>query len=544
MQKNSLSLLEHIITSPLLRWTWISLATPDYTYPLVDHRPLDIEAAKDMINGRYLLAGRLVETNSHSPFAIEDASEQWKKRLNEFTWLRHFGASENIEHSKFARVLVLDWVGRNSKFENDSWSPSATSLRILNWLRHLETIKNGASKKQIDIIFQSISTQLTSLKSRVKFMQNPLDVLYTQMALLGSSLSKKSDERKISRRLLRLQNSLDKQIDKDGLHLSRNALLQYELLSELFSLKQTLEKSNFHLNSADNKFSKTIAKMHLALDSLTLSTGELAYFNGAGQIATDLFVSLLSQGKRARKTTKILGGYGIFTNNQSVIIADSGIVPPKVHSDKAHASALAFEFSNGRDLIIGNCGAMVFDADNKQNSFRQGRAHSGIIINNHCSAKIIKRGKYTNHLYNEKKLNIPQISFNEDISSMILTSSDFVKTCGVKITRELSLIDNGNSLVGIDKISAINNKAANGIFEIIFHLAPNSFISQSDNGEIIYIVLQSGIKYSFLFEGGEATIKDTVRNTTYFGALPSAKIVIKSKLKNTNEVSWVFTRQQ
>ena len=58
---------------------------------------------------------------------------------------------------------------------------------------------------------------------------------------------------------------------------------------------------------------------------------------------------------RARQTGT-LGGYGRLIAGRSIVVADSGLVPDPEYAQHAHASALAFEFSHGRDLVVGNCG--------------------------------------------------------------------------------------------------------------------------------------------------------------------------------------------
>ena len=45
-----------------------------------------------------------------------------------------------------------------------------------------------------------------------------------------------------------------------------------------------------------------------------------------------------------------------------------------------HASALAFEFSHGSELILGSCGPAPADLPDSKALFRQGVAHSGPTI--------------------------------------------------------------------------------------------------------------------------------------------------------------------
>ncbi len=552
MPKNTLSLAERFITSPAIRWTWSGLSDPDYRLPITEFRPCDKEAAIDMVQGRYLLAARLVDTHSHSPFSIEMADAQWIERLNDFSWLRHFSACDDVNQKEFARVLVLDWIGRNGKFNHHTWSPIITSLRILNWLRHLALLKEGASEKQIKIITRSIGTQVQSLKYRIKFMRDPINVMYSAMALLASALAKNSAPKTVSSRLKGLQSLINEQIDASGLHQSRNSFLQFKLLSELVSLKQTIGQTN-HITSDDKeKFAEALKLMHFALESLTLGTSDLAYFNGSKQIATDLFVALKANSQREERKSLIVGDYGVLVSGQSILIADSGKVPPIKFSKQAHASALAFEFSYGNELIIGNCGPAITSQQmtklehEENNHFRLGQAHNGAIVNNISSAKIIKSGKYANHLKNNHTLindNRAIINLQADQETLSITSKNYSKKFALEIERKFSFIDEGKTLVGIDKIRPTSNTQPHGLLELMFHLAPNSILTRNDGDNILDIELKSGARWIFLWEGAEVFIEESLRHSEHFGSLPINKIVLKSDISKNEEISWVFSRQ-
>ena len=75
------------------------------------------------------------------------------------------------------------------------------------------------------------------------------------------------------------------QIDADGLHRTRSAKIQLQLLVELTSLKQALRR--YHEQYAD-EFDAVLDRMHRALDAISLGTGEPAYFNGTGQLPHDV----------------------------------------------------------------------------------------------------------------------------------------------------------------------------------------------------------------------------------------------------------------
>jgi len=537
MQQAVLSFADLIVRSPLVRWTWSGLADQNFPESLGEYRPSDHETVREMMAGRYLLASKLVDTKGVSPFAIEIVGGNWRRDLHAFSWLRHFRDARDDAERRFARTLVLDWIGRNSRFDPQSWAPALTSVRVLNWLRHLPLLTEGSNSDQARLIKRSLGTQLQSLKLRGALARDPMDAIYTAIALLGASLCDESASKNVSLRLARLLELLDAQIDADGLHRSRNARVQFELLTELVSIRKALAQR--HSESLD-AFGATMEKMHLALDTLTLGTGEPAYFNGCGQLPVDLVIAVQSQGSSRRKNSTVLSGYGVLRSGSSTIIGDSGVVPPPGFSANAHAGALAFEFSNGNDLVIGNCGPAPKEVTENRTLFRLGAAHSGPTIDRMSSAQIVLRGPNAGSLRGFADKCAAQVDDAE--ATMILSSSAFSARFGIDLERQLTLIAEGQTLVGQDRFVGKPGVSAKGKLVLRFHLAPGAETTRTENEDVILIKLKSGVVWKFLWEGGVASLDDSVRQSAHFGFFRTTQIVVEADIVAGEEVSWILTR--
>ena len=57
-----LSAADVLATSPLVRWTWTGPANDDQIAALSEFRPTDRETVLEMMQGRFLLASKLVDT--------------------------------------------------------------------------------------------------------------------------------------------------------------------------------------------------------------------------------------------------------------------------------------------------------------------------------------------------------------------------------------------------------------------------------------------------------------------------------------------------
>ena len=129
--------------------------------------------------------------------------------------------------------------------------------------------------------------------------------------------------------------------------------MQLRLLTELETLRQTLMRDR---PDEMGGLGETVEQMHRALDGISLSTGEPGYFNGTGQLPHDLVVAVQVQSAARFRNSGTVGGYGRLAAGNSILVVDGGKVPPLDFAAEAHAGALAFEFSHGAELIVGNCG--------------------------------------------------------------------------------------------------------------------------------------------------------------------------------------------
>ena len=521
------------VSNPLIRWSWTGPANEEYTSALSEFRPTDRESVLEMMQGRYLLASKLVDTNGASPFAIDMVHDDWLDDLQTFAWLRHFRDARTEEERGFARGLTLDWIDRDGHFDRDIWSLSLTSRRVLNWLRHFNILVEGANPEDAAIITRSLGSQIQSLKLRGLFADDPVDALLSAMALLGVALCDQASDTELSARLDRVNALLERQIDEDGLHRSRSARVQLLLMVEITTLRQALLRQ---ADSYKNEFADILDSMHVALDAISLGTGEAAYFNGSGQMAHDVIVSVQAQSPARARTTGTAGGYGRLIWGKSIVVADSGSVPAPEFSRHLHASALAFEFSHGRDLVVCNCGPAPADMEDSELLFRQGIAHSGPTINALSAATIPTSGPLKNRVVGVGRA--AEVAAEEADHSMVMRTHGYSDRFGVVLERRLTLLADGHSLVGQDRMLKARSRMS-GACAIRFHLADKTQVQQGS--DVLKLRLASGAVWTFLWEGADLRIEDSVRQSAYFGFHRTKQIVLDAHVEEKHEISWIFT---
>ena len=536
MRRSANRLADFMVSNAAIRWVWTGPGTEDYSNALSDFRPSDRESLLEIMQGRYLLASKLVDTNGASPFAIDMVHGDWLDDLQAFAWLRHFRDARADEERSFARSLALDWIDRDGGFDPAIWGLSLTARRVLNWLRHFNILVEGANPEDARIITRSLGTQIQSLKLRAPFADDPVDGLMASIALLGVVLCDQDRESEIPSRLDRMNNLLDWQIDEDGLHRSRSAKIQLMLMVELTTIRQALLRQS---DVYRNELGEVLESMHRALDAISLGTGEPAYFNGTGQMPHDIIVAVQAQTPTRARSTGTAGGYGRLIWEKSIVVADSGFVPAPEFTRHMHASALAFEFSHGRDLVVCNCGPAQSDEEDSALLFRQGIAHSGPTINALSASSIPTRGALKHRVV--KIGRDPEMASEEADHTLIMRSHGYSDRFGVVLERRLTLMADGHSLVGQERLLKAKGKMS-GACAYRFHLAHGTQVSQA--GDMLKLRLASGQMWNFLWEGAEMRVEDSVRQSAYFGFHRTKQIVLDVPAADANEVSWIFTLEE
>lgn len=535
-RRTMLAVADHLVTNPLVRWTWTGPANDDLVGGLNEFRPTDRETVLEMMQGRYLLASKLVDTHGVSPFSIEVVHDDWLDDLHAFAWLRHFRDARLDEERRFARTLTLDWIGREGQFDRETWAPSLCARRVLNWLRHYNILVDGASMEQTATISRSLSTQIQSLKLRGALATDPVDALMAAIALVGVALCADRSDEEVGARLGRVHRLLEHQIDEDGLHRSRSAKIQLQILIELTTIRVALRNSH---EQYANEFNDLLESMHRAFDAVSLGTGEPAYFNGTGQLPHDVIVAVQAQSPARARATGAIGGYGRLISGRSIVVADSGLVPPPEFAGQAHASALAFEFSHGRDLVVCNCGPAPAGLETNGALFRQGIAHSAPTINALSAAQVVQSGPLAGRLAPIGRP--PEIKADETEQSLVIRTHGYEDRFGVTIERRLTLLAEGKTLVGQDKLLPKRHHPS-GACAVRFHLAHQTEVT--DAGDLLRLTLSSGAVWTFLWEGSEMKVEDSVRQSAYFGFHRTKQIVLVAHAAEASEISWIFTLEE
>ncbi len=188
-----------------------------------DLRTIDPHIADEIMNGRFPLAGRLLETNGKSPFGFTLPSRAFASRLHGFGWLRHMRAYKNDRASAVARAIVDSWLSLHAgRMEGIAWEIDVTSQRVIAWLSHSPVVLQNADRGFYRRFTRSLAFQVRYLQRMAPFAPAGEGLFRLRIALAMASIAMPARQSVMRKAAQALDNEFDSQILPDGGHISRN----------------------------------------------------------------------------------------------------------------------------------------------------------------------------------------------------------------------------------------------------------------------------------------------------------------------------------
>ncbi len=344
---------------------------------------------QEIVQERFPLLGRTLPAPT-PPFRPLGADQRWIAALNGFGWLRHLRAFGGDQGRRAARELVALWIERETRWTATVWDPAVTGERIAAWLGHWEFFAVSA-----EVMFRQ--RLLASLRRQARYLSRVLPAglaggelvaALKGLAIAGAAFEEGGPWLEQAQQLV--VRELPRQVLADGGHVERSPSRQLAVLRDLIDLKAAIHAADLTPPPA---LADAIEQMAPMLRLLQHGDGALALFNG-GEESEALMVDLVLQRASGRLRPIMSAPQSGFQRLQAgrlVAIVDCGRPPPPGLDAGAHAGALSFEVSVGRERLIVNCGAHPGDAAWRRVQ-RATAAHSTLTLDDHNLAELLPRG--------------------------------------------------------------------------------------------------------------------------------------------------------
>ena len=522
-----------------LRWMLMLLmpVPQSLSFAPQDIRTADPTLADDIYAGYFSFAGKTVKADGHSSFEVTPPSTEWAKALHSFEWLRHLRSAETALARMNAHALIEDWLNLNAKQSAALvWAPEVTARRLMVWLSHspliLEHVDLQFYRRFMRALTQAMRSLIRRLDQGLEGHSKILALIaITELSLCADGMGWMS--RNYSRKLVR---ELDRQILRDGGHISRNPQVLVDLMLELLPLRQLFVARGINPPDALQNAMDRILPM---LRMFRHSDGSIALFNGMGTNQPDLLATLF-----AYEDTEVepvlnadLSGYQRRETGGSVLIMDTGLPPQGALSCEAHASALAFEFSSGGIKIITNCGAADARLADFRHASRFTAAHSALVYQDTSSAQFLssRLAGYFGAQVIDGPRRIEMNNRSDHISHTIDATHDGYRHQNILHRRKLTLRRDGRHISGFDELIVLKNSVSRAHTSTLrFHLEPATQIQRYEDAGRLLLTFADGQAWLFSVVDENAGIEESIHFAQAAGARRSLQIAVHTTSRQIN----------
>jgi len=279
--------------------------------------------------------------------------------------------------------------------------------------------------------------------------------------------------------------------------------------------------------------------------------GHFGLFNGMGPTPTDLVTTILAYDD-ARGTPVANAphsGYQRIEAGGTLILMDTGRVPPLAVSQEANAGCLAFELSSKAQRIVVNCGLPGTNRDSWRQMARTTAAHSTVTFCDEPAAHFVDSGT-TKRLLDGIPIvggpHIVEVAREDHNGGTLLRAAHdgYSDEFGVIHQRALMLSADGKRIDGEEFFTATRSNASlvgRDNFAVRFHLHPMIKANRLTDSHGAMLLLPNKDVWSFNAYEDRVEIEESVYLAGNQGPRRTTQIVIYGHARKIARVQWTFS---
>lgn len=530
--------------------------TPFHSVRLRGRFPLKLLAvpkdpvAGDRAVGEALLQDIMVHGNESIKldqlnFADANLSPAFSDYLQSFAWLRDLAAAATREKgARLAEKIVQQWLSVHAEqISERAWRADLCGRRILFWTAYAPYILSSR-----DMVYRS--AVLNTLARAARHLDNGADkappgvariaawigVIAAAVVVQGGPARLSHGEAGLARALTALH--------EDGGLISRSPLEQLALVELLGQLRAIYYAAR---RDMPERVADALAASVSALLGVTLGDEALSSWQGGNMLSRRRVAAAVEgSGVRARALRHARGwGYQRLAAKTAVAVFDGAPPPASRAFAGGCASTLAFEFSDGGDRLVVNCGGAGLSAGavpaQLAHLLRSTAAHSTLTLGDRNSTAILTDGTLG------KGVTEVEVSRDETAgNSRVEASHDgYRRRFGLIHQRELILAADGRELRGEDNLlpQGRRRRGDDVPFAVRFHLGPAVEVTSTADGQGALLRVRGRSAWQFRCRGGALNIEESVWIDGAGQMHSTSQLVIagESPLGGMS-ISWLFRR--
>lgn len=511
----------------------------------------------DPVAGTALRAGHFLLLGVKAPIAdIEFSGPRlappFERMVHGFTWLADLEAcAPRQQCSGVAERVLTAWLAANPRPDaTPAWDVGNVGHRLMAWLIHAPLILSGDKAMRAKVLGAMASTARW-LDRNVGRAPDRLGEVAGWCGITAAGLLLEGGR---ARRLygeMGLIRALGELIGDDGGLLSRSPLGQIEAIALLVRLKACYAAVR---RDAPVQIDVILSLLVPPLLGLLHGDGGLASWQGAGAVGPERIEALIeASGVRTRPLRDARQwGYQRVSAGKSLLLMDAAPPPLARHARDGCASTLAFEFSQGPQRIIVNCGGAACAGGLIPLRLAQGlratAAHSTLAIDDFNSTAVLINGKLGSGV-SEVELDRRTLAADSGPGATRIEASHngYVARYGLTHRRILILRDDGSELRGEDLLVPAGRKGKRGTIPVAlrFHLAPHIEIAEGEDGQGVTLALPDGSLWVFRSGRDPVTVEDSLWADGNGRPHGTRQLVVQAKIPRSGETfSWLLKKMR
>ena len=506
--------------------------------------------AGDRQRGEALLAGRFAAGSVTVPLADLDfagagASGVLNEQLQGFSWLRDLGAAASREKgAQLAEAIVGRWLLAHGTRVDDAWAPHLWGERIMFWTAYAPYILSSADSGYRSALLNTLARGARHLDSGADRSPAGLKRVTAWCGVVAAGLLVQGGVPRVARGEAGLARALTGAQFDDGGLISRSPVEQVRLVDRLCLLRACYAAAK---QTIPDGIEAAAAAALAALHGITMGDGAMSSWQGCNPGEASRLTALVEGcGLRARPLRQARGwGYQRLSALGTIVVLDAAPPPPQKMTESGSASTLAFEFSDGPQRIVVNCGGPAALPTDLPDELVQGlvttAAHSTLVLADTNSTNILADGSLGKGV---EDVTIDR-SEDNDASRLEATHDGYVRAFGMVHKRSLMLGNDGKELRGADQLIARGRKKIreSAPYAVRFHLAPAIEVTTTADGMGAILRSRGVPPWNFRCRGGSLNVEESLWIDGRGRPQRTTQLVIVGEVSALGgEIGWQFRR--
>jgi len=353
-----------------------------------DPRVGDPQRGRDIAQGTWRIAAERIAGEYPLPWDRPAPSRHFNARLHSFAWMIDLAALGPAADARIIQ-LVESWVASYGEWDDLAWDCELTAERLFAWLCWGRcAFERGDPGQRLALMRSAGRHARLLLVAHSELNERPLAAIKAGAALVLAGAAGFPD----AERLLELGEEMlleacAKQFFPDGGHQSRCPEALADALGDFVCALDCLRARG---EEPAEYFLESLPKLANMLRMLRLGDGGLGCFQGGSESSSASIERILARTPGETRAVQFAtqSAYQRLEAKELCVLLDVGGAPPLNYSERAHAGALAFEMSSGRERIIVNVGAARELEPAGRLAARATNGHSTLVLADALSAAL------------------------------------------------------------------------------------------------------------------------------------------------------------